>query len=380
MKKNLITCLSLIGGFSEAFMFRSQSLTSKPTKFCPEKVPFCFGDPDTSRTKSTLHVARNIDEDSAYLQQSDIIVEDSAYLEQSSKTGEDSAYFSFDDQRLEDWVKFSAATGTVLAITSYAWFLPNGLHMGDSFLSLVQGLIGTTAPDVTIFALLIFFAIAHSGLAGLRPYGEEFVGERAWRVLFAVVSLPLALSCISYFVNHVHEGTQLWDLRSIPGHEYIHAACFWTDFVSFLLLYPGTFNLLEIAAIEKPTLHYWETGVMRITRHPQAIGQVMWCVAHAAWIGSSTAVSASSVLIAHHLFSMWHGDRRLENKDAQAFQAMKEKTSIMPFQAILEGRQQLPDDYYKEFLRGPYGLVVFGTLSAYYAHPYMMAGAAMLKW
>lgn len=358
MKKKLVIFLTLLGGFSEAFAFQLQSLTSKPTVT------------DTCWTKNTLHAMR----------QSNEVVENLAYLRQSDKIGEDSAYFSFGDQRLEDWLKFCAATGSVLAITSYAWFLPNGPHMGDSFLSMVQGFIGTTAPDVTIFALLMFFAIAHSGLAGLRPYGAEVVGERAWRVLFAVVSLPLALSCISYFVNHAHEGTQLWDFTSIPGHEYIHAACFVTDFVAFLLLYPSTFNLLEIAAIEKPTLHFWETGVMRITRHPQAIGQILWCVAHSAWIGSSTTVSASSVLIAHHLFSMWHGDRRLGEKDPQAFQAIKEKTSIIPFQAILEGRQKLPDDYYKEFLRGPYGLVVFGTLAAYYAHPWMMAGAAMLKW
>jgi len=114
--------------------------------------------------------------------------------------------------------------------------------------------------------MLTFFAICHSGLAGLRPYAEEIVGARAWRVVFALVSLPLALSCISYFVNHCHEGVQLWDLTSVPG---LHAACWITDFVSFLFLYPSTFNLLEIAAIEKPQLHLWETGVIRITRHPQ---------------------------------------------------------------------------------------------------------------
>jgi zeta-carotene isomerase len=255
--------------------------------------------------------------------------------------------------------------------------LPWGPHLGDTFLTTVQNTIGTTSPDATIFAMLTFFAVAHSGLAGLRPYAEEIVGARAWRVVFALVSLPLALSCLSYFINHAHEGTQLWNLTSVPG---LHTACWVSDFISFLFLYPSTFNLLEIAAIEKPQLHLWETGVIRITRHPQAMGQIMWCVAHSAWLGTSTAVSASAVLVLHHLYSVWHGDRRLQMKHGEAFEIMKERTSVIPFQAIIEGRQELPRDFYTEFLRGPYVLVIGGTLAAYAAHPWMMAGAALLKW
>ena len=214
-------------------------------------------------------------------------------------------------------------------------------------------------------------------MAGLRPYAEEVVGARAWRVVFAVVSLPLALSCISYFINHCHEGTQLWDITTVPG---VHSLFWIVNFCSFLLLYPSTFNLLEIAAIEKPQLHLWETGVIRITRHPQAIGQIMWCAAHLAWLGTSTAGAACGVLTAHHLYAAWHGDRRLERKHGEAFREIKSRTSIVPFQAIWEGRQELPENYYQEFLRGPYFLVVGGTVAAYVAHPFMQAGAALLHW
>ena len=252
-----------------------------------------------------------------------------------------------------------------------------GPHWGDVFLDTTQDVIGTSDPAATVFSMLAVFAFCHSGLAGLRPYAEQVVGARAWRVIFAIVSLPLALSCISYFINHCHEGVQLWDITNVPG---LHGLCWITNFVSFLFLYPSTFNLLEIAAIEKPQLHLWETGITRITRHPQAVGQLMWCAAHSAWLGTTTALAASAMLVLHHGFSVWHGDRRLKQKHGQAFEEIKKRTSVVPFAAILDGRQQLPPDYYKEFLRGPYALVVGGTIAAYFAHPWMQAGAALLDW
>jgi len=57
----------------------------------------------------------------------------------------------------------------------------------------------------------------------------------------------------------------------------------------------------------------------------------------------------------------------------------QERTSIFPFRAILQGRQQLPPDYYKELVRAPYALIAAGTLGAYLAHPYMQAGANLVR-
>ena len=53
---------------------------------------------------------------------------------------------------------------------------------------------------------------------------------------------------------------------------------------------------------------------------------------------------------------------------------------MWPFAAILDGRQQLPDDYYKEFLRVPYAAVIAFTVGAYFAHPLMQQGAYWLNW
>jgi zeta-carotene isomerase len=203
------------------------------------------------------------------------------------------------------------------------------------------------------------------------------MGARAWRVLFAGISLPLATVALFYFINHRYDGTQLWNIQGTPG---LHTTLWVINFVSFLLLYPSTFNLLEVAAVDKPKLHLWETGVTRITRHPQAWGQLLWCFAHTVWIGNSFMVWTSAALCAHHFLGVAHGDFRLRREHGAAFDAVKARTSVIPFAAILDGQQKLPDDYWREWLRVPYAAVVVFTIGAYFAHPYMQLAAYNLNW
>jgi zeta-carotene isomerase len=83
-----------------------------------------------------------------------------------------------------------------------------------------------------------------------------------------------------YFINHRSDGLQLWQVKTVPG---VHELVWVLSFVSFFFLYPSTFNLLEVAAVDKPKMHMWETGIMRITRHPQVLFSclifflVNWC-------------------------------------------------------------------------------------------------------
>ena len=127
--------------------------------------------------------------------------------------GDDSASFSLANESLKSWLTFSAATTAVLAVTSYLWFLPPGPHLGTAYLTFVQtSLLHSTSPALTVATLLLLFAFVHSGLAAIRKPSEALIGPRAHRVIFALLSLPLALSPLSYFINHAHEGAVLWDV------------------------------------------------------------------------------------------------------------------------------------------------------------------------
>lgn len=224
-----------------------------------------------------------------------------------------------------------------------------------------------------MLGLLFGFAIAHSGLASLRLTVEQYIGPRLYRIGFALVSISLALVTITYFLNHRYEGVQLWQVRDLPG---IQALVWGLSALSFLFLYPATFNLLEIAALQQPQVHLYETGIIRITRHPQMVGQVIWCVAHTLWIGTTFTLATSLGLVGYHLFAVWHGDRRLAQRYGDAFTQVKTRTSVIPFLAILRGQQPLR---WQEFLRPAYlGVAIFIGL-IWWAHPLMLAAALKVQ-
>lgn len=115
--------------------------------------------------------------------------------------GEDAAAFSLEDQDLKAWGQFAVAVSAVLGLLFYVWLYEAGPHWGDNFVHFVEGLAnGDTTWAITY--MLGIFAVAHSGLASLRPFAEPIIGARPWRYVFALVSLPLAFTCVVYFINH----------------------------------------------------------------------------------------------------------------------------------------------------------------------------------
>ena len=234
--------------------------------------------------------------------------------------------------------------------------------------------IWLTSSHWIMLGLLLSFAIAHSGLAALRPQGEKIIGPRLYRVIFALVSIPGAVILIIYFFNHRYDGIQLWQVQSMG---WIKVLVWILSAISFLFLYPATFNLLEIAAIEKPQVHLYETGILRICRHPQMVGQVIWCIAHTLWIGTTFTIITSVGLIAHHLFAVWHGDRRKLALYGNSFLSLKQRTSILPFLAIIDGRQTLK---LQEFIRPAYLGVAGFILLLWWGHPWLFEVTTKVNW
>ena len=227
--------------------------------------------------------------------------------------------------------------------------------------------------SIVMLILLVLFAVIHSGGASLRRRAETRLGARAWRLLFAAASIPSAVVLVGWFLAHRYDGIRLWNLQGVPG---IIPLVWIGTAISFLFLYPATYNLLEIPAVLKPQVRLYAKGIIRISRHPQAIGQILWCLTHALWIGSSFMVVTCFGLIAHHLFAVWHGDRRLKERFGEAFDELKATTSVLPFQAVIDGRQQLD---WREFLRPAQGGIAIAVGVFWWAHRFIPTAATMVR-
>ena len=227
--------------------------------------------------------------------------------------------------------------------------------------------------SVVMAILLVLFAVIHSGGAALRSRAEAVIGARAWRLVFASASIPSAVVVIGWFLAHRYDGVRLWNLQGVPG---IIPVIWVGTAISFLFLYPATYNLLEIPAVLKPQVRLYASGIIRISRHPQAVGQILWCLTHALWIGSSFMVVTCLGLIGHHLFAVWHGDRRLKERFGDAFEELRASTSVIPFQAVLDGRQRLE---LSEFLRPAQLGIAIAVAVFWWAHRYIGAAATLMR-
>jgi zeta-carotene isomerase len=335
--------------------------------------------PSSSRLRSTEKTNDDDDDDDVNLLLSLVTRSRPSNRVNDLMVGEDSGVFDASNESWGEvangtgWITFLVAVGTILTAVAVLWINPSTGY-GDDFVHYLEADIARGNSHVVTLLFGLIFPIVHSGLASLRPAGEKIVGPRAWRVIFAFPSLCLAYSWIVYFVSHAHDGVVFYDVSHVG---WVHSLAWLTNFVSFLFLYPSVYNLKEVAAVERPKVHLWETGIIRITRHPQFVGQAMWSAAHLAMVGTSFTALTMALLVGHHYFACWNGDRRLEDEHGDRFLAIKGRTSVVPFGAIWEGRQILPDDYWKELVRPPLILIAVGSIGAYLAHPFMQAGAAM---
>ncbi len=245
--------------------------------------------------------------------------------------------------------------------------LPSAILPSESLAASLGGPLHHSS--LVMVALLLAFAVLHSGGASLRVWAEARIGARAWRLLFAAVSIPAAVMVIGYFLAHRYDGVRLWNLQDQP---WIVPLVWGGTAISFLFLYPATYNLLEIPALQRPQVRLYATGIIRISRHPQAVGQILWCATHLLWIGSSFMAVTCLGLIAHHLFAVWNGDRRLRNRFGPAFEELRSSTSVIPFRAVLDGRQTLVAS---EFLRPAQLGIAIAVGLFWWAHRFIGLGA-----
>lgn len=274
-----------------------------------------FGKP---RTVTTNGVERTVTADAAYLARSireplaDIVVGHHAGLMPAFQLGDDElADVTAALQRLAE-----PTSGTVAAS-------------------------GGSPPDLRMLALAaaaFLFAFGHLILSSgpVRGPAVSLLGEVPFQLAYSVVILA-AFVWMLYAYRGAPE-VLLWDaprwtrllpLVAMPFSLYLLVAGFSTK-------NPAAAG--QAAAARSPDA---VRGILRITRHPALSGYTLWGLAHLPPNGDLASVLLFASVVALSVLGMLHIDRRRAAALGADWAAFAQKTSRLPFLAIVTGRNQL---------------------------------------
>lgn len=190
-------------------------------------------------------------------------------------------------------------------------------------------------------AAAIFLGI-HLLIAGTRARDAltGAIGERAYLGLFSLASLA-AIVWLAMAYNAAQAGPEdpkLYDLgRGV--HDLgipVIALAFWLGVQGLFSANPAAMKQ-EAAAAKEGTIQ----GVIRITRHPFLWGVILWSAFHLAANGDEASVVLFGAFLLLALFGTFSIDAKRRRKMGASWETFANKTSNIPFAAVLSGRNTL---------------------------------------
>ncbi|HHI82539.1 MAG TPA: NnrT protein, partial [Rhizobiales bacterium] len=197
-------------------------------------------------------------------------------------------------------------------------------------------------------AALIIFFLAHMipTRTLLRPHLSGILGsERRFVMVYSLLSIALLAWLVHAAINAPY--ISLWTAGS-------HAALIPVIFMlpAFVLMTTAIFqpNPLSIA-FSRRSFNPEIPGIVAITRHPVLWSFGLWAASHIPPNGDLVSLILFGMLAIFAFLGMARMDRRMREKlGNRHWQQLAERTSILPFAAILSGRAKWPAD--RQFLQG----------------------------
>jgi uncharacterized membrane protein len=190
-----------------------------------------------------------------------------------------------------------------------------------------------------LIAASVFFLFIHFAVSGTR-WRDALVarlGEGPYRGLFSVTSLA-GLGWMIYAYRRA-PGIPLWG--SLPG---VRPVAFILMCLAFLLVVIGlaTPSPTQVGAEARLTEGTGTVrGIVRVTRHPFLWGVALWGLVHVAANGDLASLVFFGSLLLLALGGPASIDAKRRRKLGSAWEAFAQKTSSVPFAAILSGRNSM---------------------------------------
>ncbi|HEY4041106.1 MAG TPA: NnrU family protein [Rhodopila sp.] len=185
-----------------------------------------------------------------------------------------------------------------------------------------------------IIAALVWIAL-HLGLAGtsLRGTVVRRIGDAAFQVVFSLLSIAALIFLVLAWV--AAPTTPLW------------VAPDWLRWVLVLVMLPAFVLFVASVSGRNPTMigpqeeaKQAPRGMIRVTRHPMLWSFAIWAAVHILGNGDTAALVFFGAFLITALAGMPSIDAKLARRDPNAWQALSAVTSIVPFAAIVQGRNR----------------------------------------
>jgi uncharacterized membrane protein len=183
-----------------------------------------------------------------------------------------------------------------------------------------------------------FLVVSHFGISstGLRPWLVTRLGENLYRGVFALVALAAVVLLVMAWrrAPYVH----LWDV----GLGLQHVPLLIMP-LALILAVCGLSAPNPTSAGQERSLAGAESarGILRITRHPFLWGAALWALSHIAANGDAATVVFFGAFLALALAGAVLIDRKKARQPGDDWAAFRDATSLVPFAAIVAGRQRL---------------------------------------
>ncbi|MBL6458347.1 NnrU family protein [Belnapia sp. T6] len=184
-------------------------------------------------------------------------------------------------------------------------------------------------------AALVWIGV-HVGIAGTRLRGviAARLGEGGFRIAFSLASVAAILVLIRAW--RAAETTPLW---FAPG---------WLRWVLALAMLPAFILFVASVAKPNPTAVGGEArlgdevrGIQRVTRHPMLWSFALWAALHMIGNGDTAALVFFGAFLVTAIAGMPSIDTKLARRAPAQWARLAAETSILPFGAILAGRNRL---------------------------------------
>jgi uncharacterized membrane protein len=208
----------------------------------------------------------------------------------------------------------------------------------------------------------LLWVLVHAGIAGtvVRARLAARLGEGGFRIAYSALSVLSIYLLVAAW--NAADTTPLW--AAGPGLRWVLA----------VLMLPVIFLFIASVAGRNPTavgqdgaLTAEPRGIFRITRHPMLWSFALWSAIHMLGNGDSAALVFFGAFLVTALVGMPSIDAKLAARRPDAWPAFRQATSILPFGAILAGRQRL-DLREIGWIRPAVALVLWAALLHFHRH------------